>query len=82
MGVVETTAALLLLTRRTAFAGTGILVVAMIGAMATHLYWGHSEQVTGEVMALIVATVVALGRRKPFFLWGEAARFLEEPGRT
>lgn len=68
IGVIETTAALLLLTRRTAFAGAAMIIVVMIGAMGTHVYWGHPGQVTSEIFPLFLATVVALGRRKSFFL--------------
>jgi putative oxidoreductase len=68
IGVIETTAALLLLTRRTAFAGAVMIIVVMIGAMATHVYWGRPGQVTSEVLPLTLATLVALGRRRSFLL--------------
>ena len=68
VGVAETAAALLLLTRRTASAGAMIIVAVMIGAMATHVWWGHPEQVTSEVLPLVLATIVAVGRRESFFL--------------
>ena len=69
IGVLETGAALLLLTRRTAFAGAIIIMVVMLGAMATHVYWGRPGQVTSEVLPLFLSTMVALGRRRSFFLW-------------
>ncbi len=68
VGVAETAAAVLLLTRRTAFAGAIIVVAVMIGAMGTHVYWGHPGQVTSEILPLFLATLVAIGRRKSFFL--------------
>lgn len=68
IGVFESSAALLLLTRRTAFAGASIIIVVMLGAMATHVYWGHPEQVTSEVLPLFLATLIALGRWKNFIL--------------
>jgi putative oxidoreductase len=68
IGVAETSAAALLLTRRTAFAGALIIIVVMLGGMGTHIRWGHPEQVTSEVLPLILATIVAVGRRKSFFL--------------
>ena len=68
VGVAETVAAVLLLTRRTAFAGAIIIVAVMIGAMGTHVYWGHPGQVTSEILPLFLATLVAIGRRKSFFL--------------
>jgi putative oxidoreductase len=68
IGGIETTAALLLLTRRTALLGALLIIVVMIGAMATHIYWGRPQQVTSEILPLFLATVVAIGRRKEFFL--------------
>lgn len=68
IGVAETSAALLLLTRRTAFAGAAIIIVVMLGAMGTHIRWGQPGQVTSEVLPLVLATIVAIGRRKSFFL--------------
>ena len=68
IGVLETSAAVLLLTRRTAFAGAVIIVAVMLGAMGTHVYWGRPGQVTSEVLPLLLATLVAVGRRKAFFL--------------
>ena len=68
IGVAEIAAALLLLTRRTAFAGAAIIVAVMLGAMGTHIWWGQPGQVTSEVLPLTLATVVAIGRRKSFLL--------------
>ena len=68
IGVLETSAAVLLLTRRTAFAGAVIIIVVMLGAMATHIYWGQPRQVTSEVLPLFLSTMVALGRRQSFVL--------------
>lgn len=68
IGMLETSAALLLLTRRTALAGALIIIVVMIGAMATHVYWGRPGQVTSEILPLVLATLVAVGRRRSFVL--------------
>lgn len=68
IGVAETLAAVLLLTRRTAFAGAMIIIVVMIGAMGTHIYWGRPQQITSEILPLTLATLVAIGRRKTFIL--------------
>ncbi len=68
IGVAETAAAVLLLTRRTAFAGAIIIIVIMLGAMGTHVYWGRPGQVTSEILPLFLSTMVAIGRRKSFFL--------------
>lgn len=73
IGVLETSAALLLLTRRSAFAGAIIIIVVMLGAMATHVYWGHPEQVTSEILPLLLATVIAIARRRNFILFRPSA---------
>lgn len=73
IGVMETGAAILLLTRRTAFAGAAIIMVVMLGAMGTHIYWGEARYVTSEILPLFLSTMVALGRRKSFFAWRAAA---------
>ena len=70
IGVLETLAALLLLWRRTAFAGAVIIIVIMLGAMGTHVYWGKPAQVTSEILPLLLSTLVALGRRRVFLLRG------------
>ena len=66
VGVLETAAAALLLTTRTAFAGAVTIVVIMLGAMGTHIYWGSPAQMTSEILPLTLATLVALGRRNAF----------------
>jgi len=68
IGAAETAAALLLLTRRTASAGAIIIIAVMLGAMGTHIWWGRPGQVTSEILPLVLATIVAVGRRKSFFL--------------
>jgi putative oxidoreductase len=68
VGVAETAAAALLLSRRTATAGALIIVAVMLGGMATHIRWGHPAQVTSEVLPLLLAVIVAIGRRKSFVL--------------
>lgn len=68
IGIAETVAALMLLTRRTALVGAMIIIVVMVGAMGTHVYWGHPAQMTSEILPLFLATMVAIGRRKAFFL--------------
>ena len=73
IGGIETAAALLLLTRRTALLGALLIIVVMIGAMGTHIYWGRPGQVTSEILPLALATIVAVGRRKTFFLRRQGA---------
>ena len=74
VGLAETASAILLLTRRTALAGAIIIMAIMIGAMATHVYWRQPGQVTSEILPLVLATLVALGRRQSFFLRPPSAR--------
>src|SRR4029079_4096975 len=62
IGVVEVTAALLLLTRRTAPWGAALIVAVMLGGMGTHLYWGNPAQMTSELLPLVLAVVVLVGR--------------------
>jgi putative oxidoreductase len=68
VGAAEVVAAFLLLSRCTASAGAMIIIAVMIGAMGTHIYWGHPGQVTSELLPLVLGTVVAVGRRNSFFL--------------
>jgi putative oxidoreductase len=68
IGLLEIGASLLLLSRRTAFAGACIIIAVMLGAMGTHVYWGRPAQVTSEILPLVLATLVALGRRRAFYL--------------
>jgi uncharacterized membrane protein YphA (DoxX/SURF4 family) len=68
IGSLEVAAAALLLTPRTALAGAAIIIVVMLGGMGTHLYWGHPEHMTSEILPLFLASLIALGRRTSFFL--------------
>ena len=68
IGVAETAAAALLLSRRTATAGALIIAAVMLGGMATHIWWGHPAQITSEALPLLLATIVAIGRRKSFVI--------------
>lgn len=70
IGVCETGAAFLLLTRRTAPAGAAMIALVMLGAMGTHVYWHHPEQVTSEVLPLILSLIVLRGR------WPHFARLI------
>lgn len=66
IGVVEIAAVLLLFVPRVAFAGALMIVVVMLGGMATHLWWGQPRYMTSEVLPLVLATIVAFGRRRVF----------------
>ena len=62
IGVLETGAAILLLTRRTAPIGAALIALVMVGGMGTHIYRSHPEQVTSEVVPLVLSLVVLSGR--------------------
>ena len=66
IGIVEISAVLLLFVRRVALAGAILIVAVMLGGMATHIYWGHPRQITSEVVPLVLATIVGLGRKRQF----------------
>jgi uncharacterized membrane protein YphA (DoxX/SURF4 family) len=66
IGVMETTAAALLLTRRTGPVGAAMIAVVMVGAMGTHIYWGKPGQVTSEVLPLTLSLIVLRGRWRHF----------------
>ena len=67
IGVVEVSAGVLLLIRPFAFSGGIMIVMVMLGGMATHVYWGQPRQVTSEILPLVLATIVVLGRRRRWF---------------
>lgn len=66
IGCLETGAAGLLLTRRTAPIGAAIIAIVMLGGMGTHIYWGHPSQVRSEVVPLVLSLIVFFGRRSHF----------------
>jgi uncharacterized membrane protein YphA (DoxX/SURF4 family) len=66
IGVVESAAALLLLTRRTAPIGGALIALVMLGGMGTHVHWGRPGQVTSEVFPLVLSLIVLFGRRAQF----------------
>src|SRR5512145_2790231 len=68
IGVWETAAALLLLVRPLSPIGAGMIALVMLGGMGTHVYWGHPEQVTSEVLPLTLSLLVLffrLRQRRP-----------------
>ena len=64
IGVVEVSAAVLLFIRRFAFVGAVMIIIVMLGGMATHIWWGQPRYVTSEIVPLVLATIVALGRKR------------------
>jgi putative oxidoreductase len=61
-GALEVVGAILLLIPRMAFFGASIIIVVMIGAIATHLFIIGGSPL-GAVICLLVAAVIAWGRR-------------------
>lgn len=70
IGVCETAAAILLLTRRTAPVGAALIALVMLGGMGTHIYWHEARYVTSEVLPLVLSLVVLRGR------WSHFARMI------
>jgi len=67
IGAIELVAGLLVLWPRTAFAGASLIAAVMLGAMATHAWWGRPAQATHELLPLAIALIVAFVRGKRTF---------------
>jgi putative oxidoreductase len=63
IGVLELAAVALLLLGRTAAFGAIIIIVVMLGAMATHVIFDGGRHLTSEVVPLTLATIVLALRR-------------------
>jgi putative oxidoreductase len=63
IGVMELAAVVLLLLGRTAAYGALLIIVVMLGGMATHLIFDGGRNMTSEIVPLVLATVVLLARR-------------------
>lgn len=68
IGVTEVAAAIVVLYPRTASLGAAMIIIVMLGGMATHVATGRPKQVTSEVFPLTLATLVLIGRRKQLLL--------------
>lgn len=64
IGVLELLAAILLITGRAAAFGAIIIIVVMLGGMATHLIFEGGRHMTSEVVPLTLATIVLVIRRR------------------
>jgi uncharacterized membrane protein YphA (DoxX/SURF4 family) len=65
VGIVEISAALLLLYKRLAALGALLIVAIMLGGMATHIMVQHRPgQITSEVFPLLLATIIFIARRR------------------
>jgi len=67
IGVIEISAVVILFLRRFALVGAIMIIIVMLGGMVTHVWWGQLRYVTSEILPLVLATVIAVGRRR-FFL--------------
>jgi putative oxidoreductase len=64
IGVLEVGAVALLLLGRTAAFGAIIIIVVMLGGMATHLIFDGGRNMTSEVVPLTLGAIVLIVRRR------------------
>lgn len=65
VGCMECAAVLLLLYKRTAALGAALIIIVMLGAMATHAFIQHRpQQATNELFPLALGCIVFLGRMR------------------
>lgn len=79
IGVIEIAAALLILWPRTASIGAAMIVVVMLGGMATHIWWGHPDQTFHEAVPLVLAIIVGIARRARLLRLAAAAALMLAP---
>jgi putative oxidoreductase len=64
IGVMELGAVVLLALGRTAAFGAILIIVVMLGGMATHLIFDGGRNMTSEVVPLVLASIVLVARRR------------------
>jgi uncharacterized membrane protein YphA (DoxX/SURF4 family) len=64
IGVVEVSAAVLLILGRTAAFGAMLIILVMLGGMATHLMFDGGRNMTSELVPLILASILLAVRRR------------------
>ena len=64
IGVLELSAAALLLYSRSAAFGAMIIIVVMLGGMGTHIVKEGGRHMTSEIVPLTLATIVLVVRRR------------------
>ena len=79
IGVIEIAAALLLLWPRTASIGAAMIVVVMLGGMATRIWWGHPKETFHEAIPLALAVIIGIGRRTRRLRFTAAAALMLAP---
>jgi len=63
VGVTELTAVVLLLLGRTAAFGALLVIIVMLGGMATHVIFDGGRHMTSEVVPLLLGSIVLAVRR-------------------
>jgi len=64
VGVMELTAVVLLLLGRSAAFGALLIIVVMLGGMATHVIFDGGRHMTSEVVPLVLGSIVLAVRRQ------------------
>jgi putative oxidoreductase len=64
VGVTELTAVVLLLLGRTAAFGALLVIIVMLGGMATHVIFDGGRHMTSEVVPLVLGSIVLAVRRQ------------------
>ena len=63
IGVIELSGVALLLLGRTAAFGAILIIIVMLGGMATHIIYDGGRHLTSEVVPLVLSSVVLVLRR-------------------
>jgi len=63
IGVIELSAVALLLLGRTAAFGAILIILVMLGGMATHIIYDGGRHLTSEVVPLVLSSIVLVLRR-------------------
>lgn len=80
IGIIELSAVGLLVLGRTAAFGAILIIIVMLGGMATHLIFDGGRHLTSEVVPLVLAsTVLAVRRKQLRNLFSRPRRGLREP---
>jgi putative oxidoreductase len=64
IGVMELAAVALLVLGRTAAFGAILIIIVMLGGMATHVIFDGGRHMTSEVVPLVLASIVLFVRRR------------------
>jgi uncharacterized membrane protein YphA (DoxX/SURF4 family) len=64
IGIIEIAAVALLALGRTAAFGAILIIVVMLGGMATHIIFDGGRHLTSEIVPLVLASIVLVARRR------------------